>query len=589
MLNTLAFAGGQYALLAAWLFGCWGVGWALLRGMPGSAMTEPVAIALGIGIWICALQALGIGGALTRTPVLMLAGFGAICGAMEVVRRIRNGRQAAPGTDRAKASTTAEKWTFVAVALLAVPTLLAPLSPPMAWDELAYHLPHAQQWAATGRLQINDWLRYPWFPSNYDLLFAGALLFGNDILPHLLHAAAGWLTAWLIYGLGVRHLRDRVAGGAAVALWLILSKSQYDRAYIDMGATLFILVACAALLEWHGTQARRWLVVSAFSLGVAAGAKYQVLALLPFFAVVLAMRDRRPTTWLMAVFALALPCIYWYARNAWLTGDPFNPIGGRLFGFSDWNLADYQGQFADLRDKAGWPDWLLWPAVAVPFIAALHRRPAVRGALALGGYMLFVWVVTSRYPRYLMTAYPVLVLLSAAGACHVVRVARRRASSALAPRVARVARVARFCGALLMLCVLVAGTTWTLRHAQRIAVTPAEREALLLSEVNGYGMWAWLRENPSGRIYQLGLEESLYYAPHPVWGDVFGPWRYADVVALPPAAMHRKLISQGFDALVLDTARWPALAGQAGFDRFFILRHTEGAVRLYRVSPNESP
>jgi hypothetical protein len=40
---------------------------------------------------------------------------------------------------------------------------------------------------------------------------------------------------------------------------------------------------------------------------------------------------------------------------------------------------------------------------------------------------------------------------------------------------------------------------------------------------------------------------------------------------------------------VLDTARWPALTRQPGFDRFFILHHTEGAVRLYRLRPNESP
>ena len=586
MLHTLAFAGGQYALLAAWLFGCWGIGWARLRGTAGSAVTEPVAITLGIGIWICALQALGIGGALLKTPVLMLAGFGAVCGGLEVARRMRHRQRGTPSIEGATVSA-AEKWTFVAVALLALPTFLAPLSPPMAWDELAYHLPHAQQWAATGRLQINDWLRYPWFPANYDLLFAGALLFGNDVLPHLLHAAAGWLTAWLIYGLGVRHLQDRVAGGVAAALWLILSKGQYDRAYIDMGATLFILVACAALLEWRGSAARRWLVASAFSLGVAAGAKYQVLALLPFFAVVLALRDRRPTTWLLAASALALPCIYWYARNAWLTGDPFNPIGGKLFGFSDWNLADYQGQFADLHDKAGWPDWLLWPAVAVPFLAALRQRPAVRGALVLGAYMLLVWVATSRYPRYLMTAYPVLALLSAAGACHVVRAMRRKATWQFAPH------IARYAGGMLVLIVVIAGTTWTLRHAQRIASTPAAREAMLQSEVNGYGMWAWLRDDRTGdsrkRIYQLGLEESLYFAPQPIWGDVFGRWRYADVVTLAPEAMHRKLASQGFDALVLDTARWPNLATQPGFDRYFILRHTEGATRLYSIAPNEFP
>ena len=61
-----------------------------------------------------------------------------------------------PVRDAGTPGTAAERWTWVAVALLALPTLLAPLSPPMAWDELAYHLPHAREWARSGRLVVTE-------------------------------------------------------------------------------------------------------------------------------------------------------------------------------------------------------------------------------------------------------------------------------------------------------------------------------------------------------------------------------------------------------------------------------------------------
>ena len=609
--NPLAFALAQYALLGVWLFGCWGIGRLLLPGnraaasasMPGAddpigSLAHPIAITLGIGVWVCALQGLGIAGELTRAPVLGLAAAGLGLGAWAMLKRRRDRPTTAPGAPRhslrdARASrTTAERWTLVAVALLALPTLLAPLSPPMAWDELAYHLPHAREWARTGRLVVSDWLRYPWFPYNLDLLFAVPLLWGEDVLPHLVHAASGWLTAALIYGLGVRHLRDRVVAGVAAALWLLLSKGQYDRAYVDMGATLFVTVGFVALHAWHVDAARdrRWLLVAAFCLGIAAGAKYQVLALLPFFAIVLALRDRRPTTWLPVTGALLLPCVYWYARNAVLTGDPFSPLGGKWFGFTDWNLADYQGQLADLRDKAGWPDWLLWPALAVPFMPTLRRQPAVRGALWASAWMLAVWVASSRYPRYLMTAFPLLALLAAVGWVRGVRGLRERVALLRTPRAARVA------GALLMACVGVASLAWSVRHAQRVVPAPAAREALLRERVNAYGLWAWLRDHAAEagvrRVYQLGFEESLYYVPTallPVRGDTFGPWRYGDVVALPTREMHRKLATQGFDTLVLNAERWPDLPLRADFERFFVPLHTDGTARLYRLAPTPPP
>ena len=74
----------------------------------------------------------------------------------------------------------------------------------------------------TGHLGVNEWLRYPWLPYNFDLLFATALVLGNDVLPQLIHACTGWATAWLLYRLALQYLPAPAGNAAALAtvFWL---------------------------------------------------------------------------------------------------------------------------------------------------------------------------------------------------------------------------------------------------------------------------------------------------------------------------------------------------------------------------------
>lgn len=583
-MGTLVFALWQYALLGAILLGCWGIGRLTLAGMnrspsPVPGLTAPFATTVGLGIVIGALQALGILGWLNPLAVGTLW----VMGMLTAIHQLVQARRATPAASMALPAPGCRDRVALACLLLAVVSLLArPLAPPQAWDELMYHLPHAQQWADTGRLQVNPWLRYPWFPYNFDLLYAAALLFGNDILPHLLHAAAGWLTAWLIYGLGALYT-SRMAGAMAAIVWLALTKGEYDSAYIDMGVALFVLVAAIAFEQWRsGGRDRLWLALSAFLLGVAVGSKYQALGLLPFFAIALLRYDRRASTLLIAAASLALPCVYWYARNAIATGDPFNPIGGPFFGFTDWNAEDHAWQFADLRRNAGLPSWVLWPALLAPWLPALRQVPAARAAMWLCAWMLLVWLASSRYPRYLMTAYPLLALLSAAVCVDVLR-------RVPAQPLARFKPMARRAAWLVVAAAATAACLANYKQMTGIAATPEARAALLHAKVRGYGMWEHLRVHPVGRIYQLGLEDSLYYAPQPVWGEVFGPWRYRDVLNLPARQQHHKLASQHFDALVIDTERMSGVVTQPGFGDWFELLRSDGYVQLYRLRASAAP
>ncbi|HWU97769.1 MAG TPA: glycosyltransferase family 39 protein, partial [Oxalicibacterium sp.] len=356
MIQKIVFVGLHYLFFSAFVVASWGGGsLALKRALNShksrSWLEHALAITAGMALFICFLQWLAIAGQLRVIWIAAFAGAG-ILAAMLQLREYGF----APIQDFClswKSLTPNEKRGLLVVLLFVAATLLRPLGPPMEWDEVMYHLPHAKQWALTGHLGIHEWLRYPWFPYNYDLLYSGALLVSDDVLPHLIHACAGWLVAIILYQLGKQHANHTVACVATI-IWLFLSRRDFDNAYIDMGVTLFVFASCAAFHLWLENRSKPvWLAAAAFFMGIAIGSKYQALSFLPVFAVVLLIYERRPRFLLLTVVCLLVPCIYWYARNVILTGDPFNPVGGRIFGFTDWNLADYKAQFQDLKNHTG--------------------------------------------------------------------------------------------------------------------------------------------------------------------------------------------------------------------------------------------
>ncbi len=588
MIDKIAYAASHYFALLIFLCACWGAGHVLLRRLDSNAapldpgekpLRHGIASALGIGLYICLVQWLAIAGQLRILPLVVALAIGLVLCMLEW--RALPARTGPALAQRWNAANWAERGTVLLVALLVLPTLAAPLCPPLAWDEVMYHLPHAQQWALNGKLSVNEWLRYPWFPFNADLLFSAALLMYDDVLPHLLSALAAWLTAFLVYQAGKRYAGTSVALIAAI-IFLSLVREEFGNAMIDTSATLFVFAGCLVFHLWQQQPQRRALLaIAALLLGVAAGIKYQVLQVLPLLAIALLVRTRSPRNWLIATAGLLLPCAYWYVRNYLLTGDPFNPIGGKLFGFSDWNLGDYEFQFADLKHHAAWPSWVIWPALLAPFIAKVRRTPGATAAMTLSALSLVAWLLTSRYPRYLMPFYPVLALLSAAvwhwlfvTACKLL--ARGRESGLQN-------KAAIACVALALLVVLPISLKKVHKNWQQVASTAKARDAILQREITGYPVLAYLRDHPMGRSYQFGLEDSLYYAPLRTGGDHFGPGRYRDFASLAPADLAMALRRAGYASLLIHGERWPGINTRPGFAQYFMLVRQEGPVSLYQI------
>ncbi|WP_198969039.1 ArnT family glycosyltransferase [Xylophilus sp. ASV27] len=583
MTEKLIYATAHYAALAVFLLCCWGMGrWIMGRQADARIqdfwLGHALCATFGTGVFICALQLLAVAGLLLPPFILALTALGLLLALLQLRHR--------PWRSAGRLH-----WTFWLILAIAACTVLFPLRPPLTWDELAYHLPHARQWALSGRLQVNEWLRYPWFPFNYNLLYAGALAVYDDVFAHMLHAYAGWLTALLVYRFGL-HMANRATAFLACALWLVLARPEFANAYIDMGVALFVFAAFICLQLWlEDRRSRACMLLGAFLLGVAIGSKYQGLLFLPLFAAAVVWKDRRPSSWLLCAAAVALPCIYWYGRNFVMTGDPVAPLGGRIFGFTDWNMGDYAHQFEDIRLNYGWPHPALWPALLTPLLIPRARhRMAYACAVVFGGYSVAVWMATSHYPRYLLAAYPVLCILSVSVCCSIAQwllepLARHAALVWADVRARAVLKTGSYAIALSLLVHF--AQPGIAREWSLVAVTPEARAEVVKVALPEYaGTLDYLQKHRGLRVYQSGMEGALYYAPPPIWGDHFGPWRYRDFVTLPPRELAQRLRQQKFDTLVLSVAGRERLLDDPDMARYFTEVRSDPFFRIFRVKPS---
>lgn len=593
-MTELAFLQKFYGSLAFMVLAFWGLGQSLLDILkaerPGDRwLSNALAIAVGLGVFTLALQGLAITAQLKRPFLLALLILG-WCLAAGQAWRAWQGRRLTEERSRVVTWHALDLLSLALVLTVGVPTLVAPLTPPMQWDELMYHLPHAKQWAQSGALTINEWLRYPWFPYNYDLLYAAALILKGDILAHLLHALAGWLVALMLYRQGLRH-GGRAVACLATSAWLVMGGHLYASAYIDLGMALFVMSSFVSMWLWWQQRAQQgWLLVAAFFLGLAAGSKYQALTYLPFFVMVLLWLEPRAwKTWTAAAAAFLLPCAYWYLRNYIETGDPFDPLGARIFGFHDWNEWDLNAQLADLKRVANWPPKALWPALLTLVMPRFYSDPDRRGVLLFGAYGSLVWLATSHYDRYLLPMYPVLGLLSAQVIVDVTGWAlRHRPRLVLEP-----AWVRQQLGLLFALGLLLAvgGHSWrTSRDYLRgVAFTPEQRELVLTQVFPVYPMLQHLHLLEDRRIYQIGLENLIYYAPAPIWGEVFGPWRYSERLQIGmqvgAQALAQRLSNDGFNTLLARDDVLLDFRHDPEFERYFRSVEKGAGAEAFEVLP----
>jgi len=162
----------------------------------------------------------------------------------------------------------------VLAALGASTLFFVALYPPLAFDELVYHLPLVDGLVRHGGLTFLSELRVPLFPLLGETIQAELEIFGGDVATHLVSWLACIAIAMLLYAWTSARGGSRLAGAVAAGLWLGGPQWLYlaGTDYLELLLALWIGAALLAV-ERLGDSPRGWWIAG-FLAGSAAACKY---------------------------------------------------------------------------------------------------------------------------------------------------------------------------------------------------------------------------------------------------------------------------------------------------------------------------
>lgn len=297
------------ALLAAFfLLHCALLGRAALTCLPGAGggsfsleafLGRPLAaffsICLGMLVNMSALFALGMldffhltAVAWTALALALVAGALALrWGRTRLIGHAAHSASTAPGrllpgrlpTDLSfrRATLSLELLTLAALFLLCI---AVSLHPPGHWDDTMYQLPLARHYVEQQAIVLDEYVRFPLFPQNFNLLFSLGMMVGDAVQggaglasaeSRLWHFGAPevfaqvfatlplFIMALGMWGASHRYLGSGIPGLlAGLTLFMIGPiKSTLGFAYIDNGLAMFCMAAAlaAAYMAERGTRA----------------------------------------------------------------------------------------------------------------------------------------------------------------------------------------------------------------------------------------------------------------------------------------------------------------------------------------------
>ena len=437
---------------------------------------------------------------------------------------------------------------LVAIALLGA--ALFTMQPPHAWDELAYHLSGARRYVENGALIPNDYLRYPVFPQNMEMMYAAALLIGDSSDAHAMHFLALCITTIWVYDTACQISTNGAAAWCSallVANPILLRNATVS--YADVGVAHFVCASACAYLRWKSYRETIWLIMCGLFAGFAAGTKYTGLVfMLVIGSAIIATspnnngNTRRANFIIWAICGSAV-CAHWYAYNWAWSDNPVFPFLRPIFGGRYWSDEDYVGQMHDLTRVTGsqwseiwkWPIGLTYDPLSIrsdgAFSAAwLWASPlaivglffkSARTVLAIGIGYIGLQMCMVRVPRYMIAAVPCMAL-GVGIAAHT-----------LTSSIVKVLWKKRFIQVIVTAVLIWPAFKW-MREQLRVSLTNSGGAIPLKSDARHRWVTARIPDvslldnlNTTDRLYNLFASDLAYYCKGPFLGDWFGDARYS--------------------------------------------------------------
>src|SRR5690606_36499268 len=153
--------------------------------------------------------------------------------------------------------------------------------PPGHFDDTMYQLPLARHYLEHQRIALHEYLRFPLFPQNINLLFVLGLMLDGVLLAQGFASLPLFIIAVGLVGASIWMLGTSTVGIFAGALLFIIGpiKRTLGFAYVDNGLAMFCWAATLAFLLFDNERQQRktalcWAALAGLMAGAAAGSKY---------------------------------------------------------------------------------------------------------------------------------------------------------------------------------------------------------------------------------------------------------------------------------------------------------------------------
>jgi hypothetical protein len=315
------------------------LGHRLLRGLAYDSLLEELSLSAGLGLGLISLLTLGLGliGLLYRWLFfgLALIGYIALFGEIRtILGRLRT-------CERPRLNSLSDRFLAAYLAIIICLSLLASLTPPIAWDSQVYHLTGPKLYIERSKIVGGIDLPYLGFPSLLEMLFLAGMLLKGDIVSKLMHLGYGLLTVGLLYSFARRFLRSEtplLASAIYLSAPSLVVISTW--AYVDLGLAFYLLATFYTLIVWTQSRKWSWLILSGAFAGLLLGVKYTAVITPLTLALILIWESWSERVaglvrnLLLFCGATTLVACPWYLRNLALSQNPFYPF---VFGGPFWD------------------------------------------------------------------------------------------------------------------------------------------------------------------------------------------------------------------------------------------------------------